>query len=280
MASASAGALATFTAREGTAGAVCCSLRSVLGGNGLPPSTIEAKVLELADRLGMRRIPGAARARLDELIAEGVEDEDRLISALTIKETRFFRQPEQFGVLAEYLRDFAQRAGQVCRIWSAACSTGQEAYSIAMVALSAAGAGRVEVLATDVDEYALRVAVRGQYPLSELAHVPEAFRRFVEVSGDGFVVSREVRSLVHFGRLNLAKDPFPRCHVVFCRNVLIYMRCEVARRVVEELANALLPGGLLFLGEGETLTTLDPRGYFCGVTVGPLRYVRVSSPVR
>lgn len=257
---------------------MCCSLwSSVLGGSALPPSTVEAKVLELADWLGMRRIPGAARARLDELIAQGVEDEDSLISALTINETRFFRQPEQFGVLAQYLCDFVQRSGRVCRIWSAACSTGQEAYSIAMVALSVAGGGRVEVLASDVDEYALRVAVRGRYPLSEFAYVPEPFRRFVEVSGDGFTVSEKVRSLVHFRRLNLAKDQFLRCDVVFCRNVLIYMRPDVAQRVVEELANALFPGGLLFLGEGETLTMFDPRGHFCSVTVGPLRYVRRGS---
>jgi len=256
----------------------CHSPEAVLGGGAHPPSTItDDRITALAERLGMRRIPGAAHLRLDELIAQGVKEEDQLISALTIKETRFFRQPQQFEALAEYLREFIRQGGRVCKIWSAGCSTGQEVYSIAMVARSVAREGQVEVLGSDVDEYALEVAKRGQYPSSELKHIPEEFRGFVEVYGDYFAVSDDVRSLVQFTRLNLARDPFPPCHIVFCRNVLIYMRSDVARRIVEGVAHSLSPGGVLFLGEGETLTTLDPRGYFHSITVGALRYVRRDS---
>jgi chemotaxis methyl-accepting protein methylase len=212
-------------------------------------SNASAVVSDLAYRLGFAKVPSSVLSRVEELVERGVFDEAALTWALTIKQTRFFRQPGQYDVLFEFLRCWRGRGnGRVCRIWCAACSTGQEAYSAAAVALAAGVPAKV--LGTDVDALGLEAARVGRYREEELEHVPPVYRWCLRRVGGAVEVVEELRELVEFRKLNLASDDFPEADVVFCRNVLIYFRREVVEQVVEKIARCLSPGGLLFLGEG------------------------------
>lgn len=233
-------------------------------------------VSDLAYRLGFAKVPSSVLSRVEELVERGILDEAVLTWALTIKQTRFFRQPGQYDVLFEFLRCWRGRGeSRVCRIWCAACSTGQEVYSAAAVALAAGVPAKV--LGTDVDELALEAARVGRYREEELEHVPPVYRWCLRRVGGAVEVVEELREVVEFRKLNLACDDFPEADVVFCRNVLIYFRREVVERVVEKIAGCLSPGGLLFLGEGETLGPRGLGGGFEARTDGVLRYVRLDA---
>ena len=183
-----------------------------------------------------------------------------LASALSNNETYFFRERAQLKTLAgSVLDEFLKRAPKV-RLWSAASSSGEEAYSLAMMLLDS---GKIkddalQIRATDISPRVLDLAARGYYrQLSFRATEPEMVRRWFAPQGDGFVIDERIKRLVNFGRLNLldgtrvaAEGPFD---AIFCRNVLIYFDKPTQKRVVESFARALRPGGYLFLGHAESL---------------------------
>lgn len=186
-----------------------------------------------------------------------------MLAALTTNVTRFFREAHHF----EHLRDHAlptlverARLGGRVRLWSAACASGEEPYSMAMTVLEAApDAARrdVRILATDVSGRALDRARAGVYPETALQHVPEASRgRWFAADGDGRRVGPEPRALVSFRPLNLTggwpmRGPFD---VVFCRNVVIYFDGPTQVALWRRLADALAPGGLLYIGHSERVS--------------------------
>jgi len=152
----------------------------------------------------------------------------------------------------------------VIRAWSAACSTGQEPYSIAMQLLSECPpeqGWRVEIVATDLSTRALAVAQEAEWPIDRAAQIPEQYRQEFMLRGVGDRVgrmraSRALRERVQFTRLNLndaAYDIAGPFDLIFCRNVLIYFTPEGRARVVDRLASYLAPGGLLFVGHAESL---------------------------
>lgn len=235
----------------------------------MPP----AKMTMLEGRLRRRvRETGAAdlsdycRYLFDEggLQAEAVA----LIDAVTTNKTAFFREPQHFDVLTQRLPELLAERRRVLKLWSAACSTGAEPYTLAMLlaglAQQAAGP-RVSILATDLSTDVLEVAVRGVYPASMAAEVPAGLRaRYLLRSRDsakGLVrIVPELRGLVQFARLNLMATTYPverDVDVVFCRNVLIYFDKPTQGAVLQRLCGHLRPGGFLFLGHSETLAGLD-----------------------
>jgi chemotaxis protein methyltransferase CheR len=146
------------------------------------------------------------------------------------------------------------------RLWSAACSSGEEAYSLAMTLLESGklGEAKLSIRATDISTRVLDIAERGFYrALSFRATEPAMIQRWFRPQDDGFVIDDRIKRLVAFGRLNLldaarigAEGPFD---AIFCRNVLIYFDKPTQKRVVESFAKALRPGGYLFLGHAESL---------------------------
>lgn len=195
------------------------------------------------DRFGRRLLEGDA------------ESVSCLVEHSVVGETYFFRHPEQFAAVRERLvRDFGHERS--LRIWSAGCATGEEPYSLSMELLEL-GRGRSpdEVLGTDVSERALRTAREGEYGRWSLRRLdPQLRARYFEPVGeDRYRVAPTARRRVEFRRHNLVNDPPPiaGCHVVFCRNVLIYFSPETTSRVLHSLAQALAPGGLLVLGPVE-----------------------------
>lgn len=181
-----------------------------------------------------------------------------LMNQVTVQETGFFRHREQFDVLADdLLPEIAPRV----RIWSAACSNGQEAYSLAML-LEEADIDGV-VIATDLSTAALQRTSAARYARRELAGVSaERLARHFVQDGDKWQVNESVRRRVTTLHHNLL-DPLPPevlgCQVVFCRNVLIYLSPDQVRIFLDRIADDLAPSATLFVGAAETIWQVTPR---------------------
>ena len=194
-----------------------------------------------------------------------------LLNLVTINETSFFRFPQQFDALRDRVLPEIMAAkpsnNRNLRVWSAGCSTGEEPYSIAMTLLdmSLEGLGwKPQVLGTDVSTKALAQAKAGVYGKRSMMNVPPdvVSRHYEPAPIGGYRVGDRVRSLVDFGFHNLIKEPYPlslmgNWDVIFCRNVTIYFRLESTRRVVSNFFESLNPGGYLFIGHSETLTSIN-----------------------
>lgn len=191
-------------------------------------------------------------------------DEHQLaVNLLTTNETWFFREPRHFDYLrSEILPAF--RAGDGFRIWSAACSSGEEPYSMAMLLDDTfGGTGNWGVTASDISTRVLNLAMQGHYPLSRAEHIPEAWLKRYCLRGTGeyegtFLIDRPLRSRVRFCQKNLDRlegfaTPFD---VIFLRNVMIYFNTETKRKVVAAVLSQLKPGGILMIGHSETLNGL------------------------
>ena len=214
---------------------------------------------------------------------------DALFKDLLISATEFFRDPESWGTLEAHVIEplvAAKGDGEPLRIWVAGASTGEEAYSIAMlVAEQLDKAGKhcpLQIFATDASEDALAVARMGIYPAGISAHVTAArlHRFFVEIDdGRHFQVTGELRGRVVFGLQNLFSDPpFSGVDLVVCRNVLIYLEPEVQKRVMLLLHFALKPDGFLFMGSAETPGLRDDL--FSAVSKTARIYRRVGTTPR
>jgi chemotaxis protein methyltransferase CheR len=208
------------------------------------------------------------------------EDEFKeLMNLVTINETSFFRFPAQFDafrdkVVPELLGKKAVGDSRF-RVWSAGCSTGEEPYTIAMTLLDSMAAQHgysLEVVGTDVSTQALDRARTAVYPDRSLTSLsPEAVRRWFESVPGGHRPVSQVRDLCHFHYHNLIKEQYLPAvmtgwDVVFCRNVTIYFRIESTKRVVDRFYEALNPGGYLFIGHSETLSSVSDR--FEAVEIG------------
>jgi chemotaxis methyl-accepting protein methylase len=207
--------------------------------------------------------PGEVLRRLDDP-AEGRALLGHLVDEVAVKETFFLRNAAELEVLDwRALHAAARRRGQErVRIWCTACATGDEAYSLAILALEAFGglAPPVDILATDLSQTALERARAGRYRDRATATLPARLRaRWFEPDGQGLRVRPEVRALVRFARHNLIRDPVPPLgeapfDVVTCRNVLIYFDEADVTRTVAGLERALVPGGRLVLGAADRLS--------------------------
>ena len=184
---------------------------------------------------------------------------ERLVDQVTVRETRFFRHPAELAGI-----DWAPGL----RLWNPGCATGEESYTLAMMALDArAGVGAtVSILATDVAAAALERAREFRYAERSLRGMPASSReRHLEAVGTRFEVSEAARRMVRVARHNLVADPFPpvdagRFDVIVCRNVLIYFDADTSRRVVAALRRALVPGGQLVLGAADRLSAPPAHG--------------------
>jgi two-component system CheB/CheR fusion protein len=184
-----------------------------------------------------------------------------LLQDLLISVTNFFRDPECFEALDKQLGELFAGKGpnEAVRVWVAACATGEEAYSIAILLSEKArlleAPPTIQIFATDLDEEAIREARDGSYPATIEADVSEErLRRYFVKEHPGYRVRRELRELVLFAQHDLLKDaPFSRLDLVSCRNLLIYLNRTAQQRVLETFHFALLPHGRLFLGSSESV---------------------------
>ena len=229
----------------------------------------------LVGRLGrrLRELALPTFAGYYERVVADDAERVRMLDAICTNETHFFREPRHFEFLSERVlpawreeADAGRRPRRV-RAWSAACSTGEEPFSIAMTLLAAFPAGwELEVFATDLSTKVLARAESATWPLDKAAEIPAAPLKAFMLKGFGaqeglMRAGPELRALVRFARVNLVGDwpPGPPFDLVFCRNVLIYFDRGVKTRVVERLLDRLDPRGYLFLGHAESLGGITAR---------------------
>ncbi|NQV23198.1 MAG: PAS domain S-box protein [Rhodopirellula sp.] len=220
------------------------------------PGTIQRRIA--------RRLVISQQNSLDDyasFLKGNVKELDALCSDLLISVTSFFRNPEAFETLQrEVLPSILKQPGnEPIRVWVPGCSTGQEAYSIAIAFMEAAEKsprGRnIQVFATDLNEKSLEKARFGHYPKSIADDVnPERLRRFFVEQEGGYRVSKSLREMVVFARQNLFGDPpFSRMDLISCRNLLIYVGPSLQKRAIPTFHYALKPDGMLFLGTSESV---------------------------
>jgi len=243
----------------------------------------DGKLDYLADVLCQRMQPvGRTRfasyaAYLGHLNAspDGSAEWRALAEQLTVNETFFFRNTDNFLALAELVLPERIRANsqtKQLRILSAGCSSGDEPYSLAIMvreALPDLAAWDVKIIGIDINQAILHKATQARYSEWSLRATSENLRRrYFRAEGADFVLVPEIQKMVRFEERNLVtEDPLfwesLACDVVFCRNVLMYFAPETARAVVRRISQALLPRGFLFLGHAETLRGITPEFHLC-----------------
>jgi two-component system CheB/CheR fusion protein len=238
---------------------MCRTLRNAIGHDfsGYKRSTLVRRVERRMHVLGI----DTGRAYLAR-IRNDADECDALFRDLLINVTRFFRDTEAFEALRTLVVAplLAQRvADEEIRVWVPGCSSGEEAYSIAMLFAEAARtAGEplaVQIFATDIDEQMLAIAREGSYPAAALADLPPDLReRYTVPHAERFQISSAIRDMIRFSSHSLVKDPpFSKIDLVSCRNLLIYFDDRLQQSVLPLLHYALRPGGYLFLGPSESV---------------------------
>ncbi len=195
------------------------------------------------------------------------EELNQLFDAITINETYFFRNEAQLNalrhlVIPELIPQALQSPQKSIRLWSAACSSGEEAYTLALIMkeefLPRYPGLRAEVLGTDINTQVLQVAQEGVYREYAVRKVPPNYlRKYFRQTGMRYEISAEIKQMVRFARVNLfdqiAMQRIRNVDVIFCANVLIYFDEKSKRKVVSYLYDSLKPNGYLFLGYSESL---------------------------
>ncbi|MDO6682163.1 protein-glutamate O-methyltransferase CheR [Oceanobacter sp. 5_MG-2023] len=212
----------------------------------------------------------------------GAIEWNTLVDRLTVQETRFFRDPDAFEFVGNYIQTMATALddGQTLEMWSVGCSSGEEAYSLGMVAdkyLSPVE-HQYAVTGTDISTFALRKARAARYPLSALGWIADDLRdQYCLRTDDGHMqVTDSVRQRCCFTQvnlLNLSAFPLQSQHVIYCQNVLIYFRRWRRREILNVLAERLVPGGILVIGLGEIVGWSNPL-------VDPVRGGKLTAFVR
>ncbi len=192
------------------------------------------------------------------------EEVVHLLDVISTNVTNFYREPEHFKILADTVKKLASNGQKRLRIWSAACSTGEEPYTIAITLLETLRNTRIDVkiLATDISTRVLKQCRTAVYDKRKMEGMPAHLRdRYFISHRNGksnlYEANIDIRKMVKFSRINLSKPPFPMkgpFDVVFCRNVMIYFDNPVRKRLLTEINRVLKPGGLLMVGHAESLT--------------------------
>ncbi|MEQ7004578.1 CheR family methyltransferase [Actinopolymorpha sp. B17G11] len=226
------------------------------------PSTLGRRI-----RKRMQDVDKTSFADYRDLLEADADEFTQLFNTVLINVTSFFRDLDAWDYLrADVVPSVLEAAGpDEVRVWSAGCSSGEEAYSLAMTFAEAMGveafSERVKIYATDIDDNALATARRGVFSARSMEAVPEPLQqKYFEPNGHGMAFRPDLRRRVIFGRLDLISDaPISRLHLLACRNTLMYFNAEAQNQLMRRLHFALRDSGVLFLGKAEMLMTNGSR---------------------
>lgn len=199
-----------------------------------------------------------------DLLRTNKDKFNEFVNYLTINVSEFYRNPEQWAymdreVIPQLIRDF----GPKLKIWSAACSTGDEPYSLVMALSKHLPLNQIMIYATDIDNQVLEKAQAGLYNEKSIASVPEDLKKkyFTKV-GPSYRISDEIKARVKFQKHNLLKDAYPTdYHFIICRNVLIYFTEEAKDEIFAKFYRSLTHKGVLFIGSTEQIINYKQIGY-------------------
>ncbi len=198
------------------------------------------------------------------LIKDNQDKFEQFVNFLTINVSEFYRNPEQWKTLDEevfprLIKEFGKRL----TIWSAACSTGDEPYSLVMTLSRHVDLRDIKIIATDIDKQVLEAARVGLYNEKSIAAVPEEFKKkyFTKI-GSSYQISDDIKKHVEFREHNLLRDPYPSgCHLIVCRNVVIYFTDEAKDEIYGKFHRSLVKGGMLFIGSTEQIMNYKELGF-------------------
>lgn len=198
------------------------------------------------------------------LLKKDREVYETFVGYLTINVSEFYRNPDQWKYMDEVvIPELIRKFGTNLKIWSAACSTGDEPYSLVMALSKHIPINQITITATDIDKQILAKAKVGIYGEKSVAGVPMDLRKkYFEKIGDAYKISDEIKNRVVFKQHNLLADPYPKdYHMIVCRNVLIYFTEEAKDEVFQKFCYSLVPTGILFIGNTEQIITYKEMGY-------------------
>lgn len=192
-----------------------------------------------------------------EILKNDREMYDSFVTYLTINVSEFYRNPLQWQTLEqEIIPLLLKRFGKPLKIWSAACSTGDEPYSLAMVLSDFLPLNQIQILATDMDQEVLSKAKKGCYTEQSIKGLPKRYRdKFLDIDSDGTIrVSDKLKSCISFKQHDLLKDRYPQgVHMIVCRNVMIYFTEEAKDKIYHRFSASLSRQGILFVGSTEQI---------------------------
>lgn len=203
----------------------------------------------------------------DEFVAMLKNDSkifQEFVNYLTINVSEFYRNPEQWKYMdEEIIPDLKNKFGNNLKIWSAACSTGDEPYSLVMALSRHVPMSCINIHATDIDNQVIEKAKAGLYNAKSIESVPrDMVAKYFDKIADSYQVKKEIKDHVNFQKHNLLADPYPRDqHLIVCRNVLIYFTDEAKDKIFRNYYNSLAPGGILFIGSTEQIVNYEQIGF-------------------
>jgi len=189
---------------------------------------------------------------------------NEFINYLTINVSEFFRNPSQWEILEKEIIPQLLSIKKNIKVWSAACSTGEEPYSLVMLLSKFMSLNEINILATDIDEDAINKAKIGIYSEKSLANVPSEFiRKYFIKTSNSYKISEEIKKCVEYKKHNLLMDSYPSgCDLICCRNVLIYFTEEAKNDIYFKFSKALSPHGVLFVGSTEQIISAHKYNLF------------------
>ena len=198
------------------------------------------------------------------VIKKDKEKFEQFVNFLTINVSEFYRNAEQWVILdKEVFPALIKKFGKSLKVWSAACSTGDEPYSLVMALSKHIPIKQIKIIATDIDKQVLDKARMGLYNEKSIAAVPAEFKsKYFTKIGSSYQISDEIKRQVEFKEHNLLKDPYPSgCHLIVCRNVLIYFTEEAKEEIYKKFNAALTSEGILFIGSTEQIMNYKELNY-------------------
>lgn len=190
---------------------------------------------------------------------------DEFVTYITINVSEFFRNPDQWTILEKEVLPFLfDKFGNSLKIWSAACSTGDEPYSLVMLLTKFMPLNRIKILATDIDVTVLQKARTGLYHVKSLKTLPQEFlnRYFTRINDKIYQISDQIKECVEFQRHDLLRDPYPSgCDLIVCRNVLIYFTDEAKNKIYHDFFTSLKKDAILFVGSTEQMLQSNQVGF-------------------
>ena len=199
-----------------------------------------------------------------DLIKKDKEVLNAFVAYLTINVSEFFRNMDQWTLMEkDMVPTLMKKFGHNLKIWSAACSTGDEPYTIVMLLSRYLPLNEISVLATDIDTTAIAKAKNGVYEEKEIANVPpDLKKKYFSKEGSLVKIAPEIKARVNFRKADLLRDPYPTdYHLIVCRNVMIYFTEEAKDDIYRKFFRALAPQGLLFIGATEQIINYKEIGF-------------------
>lgn len=202
--------------------------------------------------------------------------QNQFTDTITVHKTNFFRENNHFEHIKRNIAQIISESSTVkmtreLRVWSSACSTGEEAYTLSMLFKEILPPDiKAKILATDISPKSIRTALTGEYKFGPEDNIPPYYiTKYFNKIGDSWTISNEIKNSVTFRLFNLV-DPFPFKNpfdIIFCRNVMIYFSKEVQEKLIQDFHNVLTPNGILFIGHSESLIQIQHKFHYYEPTI-------------